>query len=153
MQKEAVNHPAHYGGDVPYEAIKVIEDWGLGFSAGNAVKYMIRAPHKGSQRVDLEKAVWYLRRAYSSREPIVRARPPALFPSSVAEFWKLDQNQHAALVCIFYGNFLDSGCLIATSLDDVPVALSAEGTAAALLAAGPEGAAASLMQTVLELKK
>ena len=30
---EAVNHPPHYGGaDNPYEAIKVIEAWGLGLS-------------------------------------------------------------------------------------------------------------------------
>ena len=29
---EFVNHPAHYGGEGnPYEAIKVIEAWGLGF--------------------------------------------------------------------------------------------------------------------------
>jgi hypothetical protein len=31
VRKEAVNHPAHYGGaDNPYEAIKVIEAWKLG---------------------------------------------------------------------------------------------------------------------------
>lgn len=30
---DAVNHPAHYGGeDNPYEAIKVIEAWKLGFN-------------------------------------------------------------------------------------------------------------------------
>lgn len=29
---EAVDHPSHYGGkDNPYEAIKVIEAWELGF--------------------------------------------------------------------------------------------------------------------------
>ena len=34
-----VDHPNHYGGeDNPYEAIKVIEDWDLGFNLGNAVK-------------------------------------------------------------------------------------------------------------------
>jgi hypothetical protein len=37
---EAVNHPAHYGGDTTYEAIKVIEAWNLGFHDGNAVKYI-----------------------------------------------------------------------------------------------------------------
>ena len=36
----AVEHPAHYGGaDNPYEAIKVIEAWGLGFCLGNTIKY------------------------------------------------------------------------------------------------------------------
>lgn len=60
---EAVDHPAHYGGkDNPYEAIKVIEAWGLDFCLGNTVKYISRAGKKGSEVEDLEKAVWYLNR-------------------------------------------------------------------------------------------
>lgn len=59
---EAVNHPAHYGGDTTYEVIKVIEAWGLGFCLGNVVKYIARAEHKGRELEDLEKASWYLRR-------------------------------------------------------------------------------------------
>lgn len=46
---ETVNHPAHYGGDSTYEAIKVIEAWGCDFHTGNAVKYICRAPYKGSK--------------------------------------------------------------------------------------------------------
>lgn len=61
ISRSEVNHPAHYGGaDNPYEAIKVIDAWGLGFSLGNAVKYICRAPHKGTQLEDLQKARWYL---------------------------------------------------------------------------------------------
>lgn len=60
---EAVNHPSHYGGeDNPYEAIKVIEAWGLGFHAGNTVKYIARAGKKGDKLQDLKKARWYLDR-------------------------------------------------------------------------------------------
>lgn len=45
---DAVNHPAHYGGaGNPYEAIKVIEAWELGFCLGNTVKYISRAGKKG----------------------------------------------------------------------------------------------------------
>jgi len=63
MREELVDHPAHYGGaDNPYEAIKVIEAWGLGFSLGNAVKYISRAGKKGSRLEDLKKAQWYLTR-------------------------------------------------------------------------------------------
>lgn len=58
----AVDHPAHYGGDTTYEAIKVIEAWGLGFHLGNAVKYISRAGKKGDRREDLLKARWYLDR-------------------------------------------------------------------------------------------
>jgi len=60
-----VNHPLHYGGeDNPYEAIKVIDAWGLGFCLGNTVKYISRAGKKGTDKElqDLKKALWYLER-------------------------------------------------------------------------------------------
>lgn len=68
---EKVNHPAHYGGaENPYEAIKVIRAWKLGFSLGNAVKYICRAGKKGQPGgvpvfvedtlEDLKKARWYI---------------------------------------------------------------------------------------------
>jgi hypothetical protein len=61
--REAVNRPAHYGGaENPYETIKVIEAWGLGFCLGNAVKYISRAGKKGAALEDLRKAAWYLQR-------------------------------------------------------------------------------------------
>lgn len=62
---DLVNHPAHYGGaDDPYECIRVIEAWQLGFCLGNAVKYINRAGKKpGADKVeDLKKAAWYLQR-------------------------------------------------------------------------------------------
>ena len=62
-QKEQVNHPQHYGGENnPYEAIKVIDAWDLGFSLGNTVKYISRAGKKGKDKEleDLRKALWYL---------------------------------------------------------------------------------------------
>lgn len=62
---EQVNHPKHYGGaDNPYEAIKVIEAWDLGFCLGNTVKYISRAGKKETDKnvQDLEKAKWYLER-------------------------------------------------------------------------------------------
>ena len=65
MPREAVDHPDHYGGaDDPYEAIKVIEAWDLGFCLGNTVKYISRAGKKDptKEKEDLEKALWYLQR-------------------------------------------------------------------------------------------
>lgn len=62
-RREMVNHPDHYGGaDNPYEVIKVIDAWQLGFSDGNAVKYIARAGKKdpGKKLEDLKKAAWYL---------------------------------------------------------------------------------------------
>lgn len=69
---ETVNHPLHYGGaDNPYEAIKVIEAWDLGFCLGNAVKYINRAGKKDVRKTveDLKKARWYLDREISALEP------------------------------------------------------------------------------------
>jgi len=61
--KEQVDHPNHYGGeDNTYEAIKVIDAWNLGFSLGNAVKYISRAGKKNPDKEteDLKKAIWYI---------------------------------------------------------------------------------------------
>mgnify|MGYP002710992745 FL=1 len=60
-----VQHPIYYGGaDDPYEAIKVIEAWNLGFHLGNTVKYISRAGKKdgNSTTQDLRKAMFYLNR-------------------------------------------------------------------------------------------
>lgn len=73
---ETINHPLHYGGESnPYEAIKVIEAWGLGFNLGNAVKYISRAGKKvvaptaaKSKLEDLKKARWYLDREIANVE-------------------------------------------------------------------------------------
>ena len=66
---DTVNHPPHYGGgENPYEAIKVIEAWGLGFCLGNVVKYISRAGKKGALVEDLRKARWYLDREITRLE-------------------------------------------------------------------------------------
>ncbi len=57
----------YYGGpDNQYEAIKVIEAWGLGFSLGTVVKYISRCGKKNPDPLveieDLIKAKWYLER-------------------------------------------------------------------------------------------
>ena len=60
-----VHHPIYYGGaDDPYEVIKVIEAWNLGFHLGNTVKYISRAGKKdgNSATQDLKKALFYLNR-------------------------------------------------------------------------------------------
>lgn len=61
--KDNVNHPSHYT-DGKIEVIDFIEDKGLNFHRGNAVKYIARAGKKDPVKEveDLEKAVWYLQR-------------------------------------------------------------------------------------------
>lgn len=61
--KSQVDHPGHYGGENnPYETIKVIAAWKLGFCLGNTIKYISRAGKKDPEKYieDLEKAKFYL---------------------------------------------------------------------------------------------
>lgn len=64
VNKEMVNHPDHYQG-AKTEVIDIIEDYNLGFSLGNAIKYILRADKKGNKKQDLEKALWYINRELS----------------------------------------------------------------------------------------
>lgn len=59
VMAETINHPAHYN-QGKFEVIDVIEDWGLGFNDGNAVKYIARHKHKENPEENLKKALWYL---------------------------------------------------------------------------------------------
>lgn len=73
-ESNRINHPQHYNTSI-FETIDVIEEWGLGFNLGNAVKYISRAGNKvdisppqdmksikSQVREDLLKAQWYLNR-------------------------------------------------------------------------------------------
>ncbi len=80
---DAVNHPAHYGGDTAYEAIKVIEAWNLGFRLGNVLKYIRRAQHKDNLLQNLQKARWYLDREIAAIEANERLPHPNTETASI----------------------------------------------------------------------
>lgn len=72
---ELVNHPKHYGGDTPYETIKVLKAWLTpeqyeGFLLGNTIKYLSRIDRKGGAEssTDLGKAEWYLKELIKERQ-------------------------------------------------------------------------------------
>lgn len=60
-------NPNHYVGN-EMEAIDVIEAFDLGFNLGNVVKYVLRAGKKDNRKIDLGKALWYLRREIQKPE-------------------------------------------------------------------------------------
>jgi hypothetical protein len=71
MVGDTVDHPSHYGGaNNPYEAIKVIDAWGLNFALGSVLKYICRAGKKNGtdELEDLRKAAWYLNHEIQLRE-------------------------------------------------------------------------------------
>lgn len=57
------DRPEHYGGEEnPFEPIKIIEYYGLNFSLGSVIKYVLRAGRKinESDLSDLKKAYTYI---------------------------------------------------------------------------------------------
>lgn len=66
-ENDPVKKPAHYNFG-KYEVIDVIEDWKLNYHLGNVVKYVARAPYKGEELQDLQKALWYLKRHIKNLE-------------------------------------------------------------------------------------
>jgi hypothetical protein len=66
LDREMVNHPDHYQGSGGMEVIDIIENYDLGFSLGNAIKYILRSNKKGSAKQDLKKAIWYINREISN---------------------------------------------------------------------------------------
>ncbi|MFA1821190.1 DUF3310 domain-containing protein [Virgibacillus oceani] len=66
MGKDNVNHPPHYQGK--FEVIEIIEQLTKGmegqkaYCLGNVVKYLFRHEKKNGVE-DLEKGLWYLKRA------------------------------------------------------------------------------------------
>lgn len=76
MPNDPVN-PVHYQGDY---VMRVIEDFGLDFCAGQVVKYVLRAGRKDgeSDLQDLRKAQWYLQRKIDNLAEAQRhSRPKA----------------------------------------------------------------------------
>lgn len=65
-ESDPVNAPAHYRW-LPngIEVIDITET--LNFCLGNAIKYILRADHKGRPEEDIRKAVWYLQRELERR--------------------------------------------------------------------------------------
>ena len=61
MTHDPVNHPSHYTRHPSgIEAIQITEH--ETFLRGNILKYVLRAPYKGNELEDMEKAAWYLAR-------------------------------------------------------------------------------------------
>jgi hypothetical protein len=70
---DKINHPRHYtAGSI--EVYDFIEAWNLDFACGNVIKYVARAPYKGSHLEDLKKASWYLKKAIEKEEARIASK-------------------------------------------------------------------------------
>jgi hypothetical protein len=122
-----VNHPTHYNasgdcdedGSAKYEAIKVIEDWGLGFCLGNAVKYICRAPHKGTEEQDLRKALWYVSRACEHPESVKVLQGRKFTAFEVMEAWCLPVGLGDVLMAVEEGRVTDARNALVTAIEEL----------------------------------
>lgn len=131
---DLVNHPPHYIG-AGLEAIDVIEDWGLGFHLGNAVKYILRAGKKSGDGSEcFAKSAWYARRAQSLPRDALRApasRPYTIQVATVADAFSLaggrDGHLAHALFCIRSAAWGASNGEVVSLLDGAYAALERAG--------------------------
>ena len=71
LKEDVVNHPSHYnqGNIETIDHIEdIIKDYKCpikGYLAGNVIKYLHRAPYKGEEKENLQKANWYMNRLAS----------------------------------------------------------------------------------------
>lgn len=63
-----VNAPPHYLHPCGVETIDASEH--ANFALGNAIKYVLRAPNKGTELLDLQKAEFYLKRLITLLETV-----------------------------------------------------------------------------------
>jgi hypothetical protein len=98
-----VDHPAHYGGDTPYETIKVLEAWNWEmayyFCIGNSIKYFSRLGKKNDLIEDLNKASWYGNKAveiWERHQSMVRdIAPDKLAAERLNDDWKDARWRHS----------------------------------------------------------
>lgn len=79
-------NPQHYHRMSGHEVIDVLLAWGLGFTLGNAVKYIARHALKGDPVGDLRKARWYLEHELSQLEP--KAKPVTMPHEGPADYFE-----------------------------------------------------------------
>lgn len=129
-QHDAVTAPAHYHGHGGLEVIDVIEAWGLGFHLGNALKYILRAGHKGDRDEDLAKACRYLSRAAAAPEiaifPSTFVDSHALAPVTVTSAFGLSWDCTYAVRKIWQACGSELGAQAAKHLRDAKTALERE---------------------------
>lgn len=108
--ENAIEHPSHYNtGSI--ETIAFIENHNLGFSEGNAVKYLTRAGVKNPDTLkeDLSKAAFYVKRLINKNHkrhfPDSGNAAGIIPPDTYCKDHKLSTNRTEAIIQICWGNY------------------------------------------------
>lgn len=76
-KNDLVNHPAHYEKcRIVLEPVDLTER--LPHALASAIEYILRSPYKGSEKLDLQKAIWWLKRFRDGRPAEADYRLPSL---------------------------------------------------------------------------
>ncbi len=88
MENDAVNHPKHYQNGLTVEVECIMFSRHLGFTLGNAFKYVWRAGMKDDIKQDIQKALWYLDDANEFDVKVCKTELEDFLPKSSLEWWK-----------------------------------------------------------------
>ena len=115
---EKINHPAHYLAN-GVEVIDFIESHKLGFSDGNAVKYLVRAGKKNpdTEIEDLEKALWYINRLIEKKYKM-QYFGGILVPELVTAH-QLNDSVGRIIACIVLGSFIKARTKLTAYISDL----------------------------------
>lgn len=97
---DVVNRPRHYQSESGLECIDSIKaqltpEQYKGFLKGTALAYLWRAPHKGTESLDYQKAEWYLKRLM--RETVLAdCAPSSGETSETGSTWQVTVDLKAA---------------------------------------------------------
>lgn len=116
-----VNNPPHYR--IHPSGIEVIDlIYKQKYSIGNAVKYLMRHKNKNNPQQDLEKALWYLKRADRDKDSFFVDVDVAFiwgkwFQSDMENGYPLSENVHRALYRVYSNRILSSTIWVEDELD------------------------------------
>jgi hypothetical protein len=68
MTFDPVKNPKHYTEGSKIQPIDLFSDWHLDPFSANVIKYLRRAPYKGTEIQDLKKAAFYLNKLIELKE-------------------------------------------------------------------------------------
>lgn len=93
-----VNHPSHYN-QYGVEVIKMLERYlspeeYYGYLLATEITYRLRAPYKGTEELDLQKAEWYKKEAerFAEDRPTIMKFSYNDFVRFVKEYYEIDLN-------------------------------------------------------------
>lgn len=93
---DLVNHPAHYEKyRIVLEPVDLTER--LPHPLASAIEYILRSPYKGSEKLDLQKAIWWLKRFRDVYLGLIASKPNYSLTSTTSVLMSIFCSKNATL--------------------------------------------------------